>query len=395
MDVFFDCIAWPSLLSLHFLRIVLLTWCDSRMISISAVNDKFLTFYVLTATVDHHYSLSISFVSFYYRGVMNEWYWYHLSTTTYVSCMAWTLFIDVLLFVAILDHHDSLYISSSYRTITLSLSLDHHYSLLTWCDGRMISIPAVNNHLFILHGMDFIVLMFHIVTATLDHFAWHGLYLLMFQLVTATLDHHYSITLSPSYRYVIDIRWQQQRIYFAWHRRHFMDVILLWLQPLTITTLSPFPSYRSIIVGWCTNDIDNNNFFIFAWHGLFYWCFFFDHNRWSSLFLYSAKRVQTSVQIPPVKFLHIKHSAKVKGKRRGGDSKKKKKKNRQKWAEKSQKAVESKLTRLLQRRFYLAGKGCFFRRPLSLRFFSSDLLRVFFSFFFSFSSRTPIKTKDL
>ena len=47
-----------------------------------------------TTTVDHHYSLSIAVVSFHYRGVINEWYRYQLSTTTHLCCMAWTLLID-------------------------------------------------------------------------------------------------------------------------------------------------------------------------------------------------------------------------------------------------------------------------------------------------------------
>ena len=35
---------------------------------------------------------SISFASFYYRGVMHEWYRIQLSTTTYLFCLAWTSF---------------------------------------------------------------------------------------------------------------------------------------------------------------------------------------------------------------------------------------------------------------------------------------------------------------
>ena len=196
----------------------------------------------------------------------------------------------------------------------LSLYL-HRIVLLTWCDARMISIPAANNNLFILHGMDFIYWRFSLwlqpLTITtlplspsyrsinvvwwtndidtscqrqlthfacwcqqqLIYFAWHGLYLLTCQLVSATLDHHYSLSLlrivlyrgvmHEWYRYQLSTC-QQQLIYFSWH-----GLYLLTFQLVTATLdhhyshswsslLSFSPSYRSINVVWCKNDIDTS-----------------------------------------------------------------------------------------------------------------------------------------
>ena len=135
---------------------------------------------------------------------MHKWYQYQQTATTYLFCMAWTLFIDVWFLTATVDHH-------------YSFSLSHSYRFISWCDEQMISIPAVNNNLFILHGMDFIYWRFS----------------LWLQPLTITTLYYRGVWTND-----VDTSGQQQLIYFTWHGLHFMDVLLLWPQPLAITALS-------------------------------------------------------------------------------------------------------------------------------------------------------------
>ena len=87
------------------LRIVLLSWCDERIMLLTTI-----------------YLFCVAWTSFHlwWPQPFSEWCRYHLPMTTYWCCMAWSLFIDVLLFVAILDHH-YFSLSPSYLSITLSL----------------------------------------------------------------------------------------------------------------------------------------------------------------------------------------------------------------------------------------------------------------------------------
>ena len=218
-------------------------------------------------SLDHHYSLSLLRVVLY-RGVMHEWYQYQLSTTTYLFCMAWTLFIDV---------------SACDCNPWPSL-----LSIIVVC-GRMMLIPAVNNNLFILHGTDFILWMFYYC----DRNPWPSL-----------------LSLSPSYRSIIvvwstndiDISWQQQLTYFYYlslHRMQYIPVVVYSCEcnlPPTLfhfTVWSPWCfeqkvitpannllcgdlsqlfkcSKRSIIVGLWANVISTsgNRQFIIALHGV-------------------------------------------------------------------------------------------------------------------------------
>ena len=227
---------------------------DVLMLTATLDNHYYLSLDHHSLSLDHHYSLSL-FRIVLYRGAMHEWYRCQLSTTTYLFCMARTLFIDVSyavndnLFILqavnnnlfILHGTDFIY----WRFIwwpqpliitTLSLYL-LRIVLLSWCDARTISLSAVNNNIFILHCIDFILWMFHYW----DCNPWPSLlslYLLRIVLL-CTND--------------IDISCQLQYIYFACHGLQLLAFYFWpqrWSSPLSLYLL------RSInVVGW-TNDID-------------------------------------------------------------------------------------------------------------------------------------------
>ena len=80
----------------------------------------------------------------------------------------------------------------------MTATLDHHYSitlsllrivLLLWGEEQMISIPAVNDNLLILHGMDFIY--------------WRVIF--FFDRNRSTLDHHFSLSLPLDHHYSLSI----------------------------------------------------------------------------------------------------------------------------------------------------------------------------------------------
>ena len=130
----------------------------------------------------------------------------------------------------------------------MTATLDHHYSitlsllrivLLLWGEEQMISIPAVNDNFLILHGMDFI--------------NWR-LFLWPQPLIIITLLLFLSFV-SFYYRGVMNV-------VSACDHNSWPSVLY--------NSLSP--SYRSIIVGWSTKDIDTScqrQLPHFAWHVIF------------------------------------------------------------------------------------------------------------------------------
>ena len=211
---------------------------------------------------------------------MNKWYRYQLSTTTYsfcmlmstttyLFCMAWTLFIDVS--ACVCNPWSSLLsFSPSYRSISwcdarmisipaVNVSTATYLFFMAWtlfidvsaCDcnpwpsllsiivvcGRMMLIPAVNNNLFILHGTDFILWMFYYC----DRNPWPSL-----------------LSLSPSYRSIIvvwstndiDISWQQQLTYFYYlslHRMQYIPVVVYSCE----CNLPPTLFHFTVWSPWC------------------------------------------------------------------------------------------------------------------------------------------------
>ena len=104
------------------------TSCQQQLIYFAWHGLYLLTFQLVTATLDHHYSLL--------SWCVDEWCWYQRSTTTYLFYMARTSFYGCFIIVtATLGHHCSLYL---LRIV-----------LLLWCEVRMISISAGSNNLLI------------------------------------------------------------------------------------------------------------------------------------------------------------------------------------------------------------------------------------------------------
>ena len=125
------------------LRIVLLSWCDERMMLLKTI-----------------YLFCMAWTSFHlwWPQPFSAWCRYHLPTTTCLCCMAWSQFIDVLLFVAILDHH-YFSLSPSYLSITLSLSWSSLLSINVVWWTKDINTSCQQQ---------------------LIYFAWHGLHLWTF-----------------------------------------------------------------------------------------------------------------------------------------------------------------------------------------------------------------------